>query len=124
MRKKTIILIFVMVLNGCSVFKVHYNYSVNAKNIGQGMIRDVEITSSSGFWHETGYLSKNAMKGLGGPQSVPPNDKYTIVIKRNGQKTTKKVIDFKDKIKWNFEGDIIFVIDDFNDIAYELKKYR
>ena len=113
-----------MVLNGCSFFKVHYSYSVNAKNVGQQMISDVEITSLSGFWHETGYLSENSMKGLGGPQSVPPNDIYTIRIERKGQETTKSVIDLKEKIKWNFKGDIIFLIDDLNNISYELKVWK
>ena len=123
MIKKTVVLFSLMVLIGCSILKIYYDYSVNAKNIGKKMIDDVEIESSSGFWHGTGYLSGNAMKGLGGLQSVPPNDIYTIIVERRYQMPIKKVIDLRDKVKNNFRGDIIFVIDDNNHISYELKIY-
>lgn len=123
MSIRVIILVFVMLFNGCYFFQAYYDYTVNAKNVGQEMIDDVEITTSSGFWHETGYLSGNAMKGLGGPQSVPPNDIYTIIVERRYQMPIKKVIDLRDKVKNNFRGDIIFVIDDNNHISYELKIY-
>jgi hypothetical protein len=123
MKKLPLFLIFLMVIDACSIFTLYYDYSVNAKNVGKKMIDDVEIESSSGFWHGTGYLSGNAMKGLGGLQSVPPDDIYTIIVERRNQMPIKKVIDLRDKVKKSFRGDMIFVIDDHNHISCELEPY-
>ena len=117
------ILIYFAILSGCAFYKSSYEYSVIVKNSGERMIKDVQITSANGFWHETGYLSKTASKGIIGPQSVAPNSTYDIVIERKYQKASKHFIDLQDKIGKYFKGQIIFIIDDEDNVSYELKKH-
>ena len=79
------------------------------------------ITSDKGFWHRTGYLPKGAVKTLAGLKPVPPNGIYTIVIERMNKEMFESVVDLHDKVEKGFRGDIIFLIDDDNNISYALK---
>ena len=124
MRILPIISLLFIMFNGCAMYKTYYDYSIIAKNVGERQIKDVEITSINGFWHETGYLSKGASKGIIGPQSVAPDSTYTIIIERKDQQASKHVIDLRDKIEKSFNGDIIVLIDDGNIVSYELKNVR
>jgi len=121
MRILPIITLLITILIGCAMFKTNYEYSIIAKNNGERLIKDVEIKSINGFWHETGYLSKDATKGIIGPQSVAPNSTYTVIIEREGQQASKHIIDLHDKIEKSFKGDIIVLIDDGDNVSYELK---
>ena len=102
------------------MFKVYYAYNVSAKNIGETKLRDVIITSDIGFWHATGYLSKGAVKTLGGLKRVPPNGKYTIVVERMNKEKFQDVVDLHSDIGKGFRGEIVFLVDESGHVTYEL----
>ena len=120
MKKRFAMLFFFVCLIGCAMFKVYYDYSVSAKNIGDIKLRDVNITSDQGFWHRTGYLPKGAVKTLAGLKRVPPNGIYTIEVERMNKEKYQDVIDLHSEIGKGFRGEIVFLVDENGHVAYEL----
>ena len=121
-EKKIVFLIFILLLTGCLMQKVHYDYSVNVKNIGENKLQDVSIKSQKGFWHETGHVVKGAVKGIGSPQITPPNDIYTITVKREDGATVEYTLDLRSEINKSFRGWLTFTVNDNNTIGYEIDK--
>ena len=77
MKKIIVSLIFSLLLTGCLMQRVHYDYSVNVKNIGEDKLQDVSIKSQKGFWHGTGYVVKGATAGIGSPpRSCPGSGRW------------------------------------------------
>lgn len=119
--KKILAFCIICLLAGCNIYKKNYDYRVVIKNTGEFELEDVSITSQKGLLHETGYVVKGAHAGLGAPQSTPPNDIYTIILKREDGFTEKHIVDLRDKVEKGFKGWLIFTINDRNEIGYLLE---
>lgn len=121
MRNLSIALLLFVCFNGCTMYKVYYDYNVSAKNIGESLLQDVIITSDKGFWHETGYLNMGAVKTLGGLKTVAPNGIYTIVVEDMNDDRYSGVVDLHKEIGKGFRGEIIFLVGDKNNVTYKLE---
>lgn len=124
--KRLLICLFMagLILTGCGTMKVYYDYSVRAENVGEIELQDVEITSKNGFWFGTGYVIKGTSAGIGSPQPTPPNDIYTIALKRADGTTVTHTIDMRDKVEKGFRGWVIFTVNDKNEVGYKLKEKK
>lgn len=121
MKILSIVLFLFVFIIGCVVNKTSYDYNISAKNIGETKLRNVTITSDKGLWHGTGYLNKGAVKTLGGYKSWPPNGVYTIVVETMDKQASKAVVDLQDKIEKDFRGEIVFLVDEKNNLSYTLE---
>ena len=115
-------LVFIVILFGCSIGKGYYGYRVHVKNVGTHELRDVEIESQKGFWFGTGYLGGGALAGIGRPQQAPPNDIFTIILKREDGTEAKHIMDLREIVEKGFRGRILIIINDNNELKYELQK--
>ncbi len=123
MKRLSIVLslAFLPIVFGCSMGKVYYDYIVDVKNVGVQKFHDVEIESQQGFWFRTGYLVGGSVAGIGSPQPAPPNDIFTIILKREDGKKTEQVIDLRDKVEKGYRGRLLFIVNDDNELKYELQ---
>jgi len=101
--------------------KIYYGYIVDVKNDGMSKLHDVEIESRKGFLFRTGYLIPGAVAGIGRPQPAPPNDVYTIILKREDGTEVKQIMDLRDKVEKDFRGRIVIIVYDNNELKYELQ---
>jgi hypothetical protein len=107
---------------GCTIMKVYYDYEMDVRNHGLLDLQDVGVTSEKGFRFDFGYVSKGAIASLGSPQPTQPNDIYTLTLEYVDGSKAEKIVDLREKIKTGYKGIILFIINENNELVYELKE--